>query len=252
MNVGVGYAISSNQIKLFLSSLKSGRLVDHATLGATVVNDADGRVVVSNILPNCDGLPPGAAFTVMKSCAWQVAKCAAEMVSRTYWGPYPVTGVYRSRSAAMGKFCNCWCVLDGVHTPSELIDLVASELMPGSPEEPDEDVEDQADKEADSAQEAPPAGIPGFEWVQPQTELVESLLEQREGFANYYFNRINRDRVWDSVRRQGDFEKAGNHWQWQGTLAGEGTSVKVRLEPAGEHLAGWYAGTGYLRRSVAF
>ena len=33
VNVGVGYAISINQIKNFLGHLKSGRIVDHATLG---------------------------------------------------------------------------------------------------------------------------------------------------------------------------------------------------------------------------
>ncbi len=36
VNVGVGYAISINQVKNFLGMLRSGRLVDHATLGATV------------------------------------------------------------------------------------------------------------------------------------------------------------------------------------------------------------------------
>ena len=36
VNVGVGYAISINQIKNFLGYLKSGRIVDHATLGAQV------------------------------------------------------------------------------------------------------------------------------------------------------------------------------------------------------------------------
>ena len=34
VNVGVGYAISINQIKNFLGHLHSGRIVDHATLGA--------------------------------------------------------------------------------------------------------------------------------------------------------------------------------------------------------------------------
>ena len=36
VNVGVGYAISINQIKNFLGHLQSGRIVDHATLGARV------------------------------------------------------------------------------------------------------------------------------------------------------------------------------------------------------------------------
>ena len=44
VNVGVGYAISINQIKRFLGLLKSGRIVDHATLGATVRSRADGSV----------------------------------------------------------------------------------------------------------------------------------------------------------------------------------------------------------------
>ena len=36
VNVGAGYAISSNQVRYFLSHLRSGRIVNHATLGATV------------------------------------------------------------------------------------------------------------------------------------------------------------------------------------------------------------------------
>ena len=47
VNVGVGYAISINQIKNFLGCLKSGRIVDHATLGATVAMSDDGSVRVS-------------------------------------------------------------------------------------------------------------------------------------------------------------------------------------------------------------
>ena len=42
VNSGAGYAISINQIKHFLEHLKSGRIVDHATLGATVTTRTDG------------------------------------------------------------------------------------------------------------------------------------------------------------------------------------------------------------------
>ena len=58
VNVGVGYAISINQIKNFLGCLKSGRIVDHATLGATVAAGDDGRVLVSNILEVVRRLSP--------------------------------------------------------------------------------------------------------------------------------------------------------------------------------------------------
>ncbi|MEM1305701.1 MAG: trypsin-like peptidase domain-containing protein, partial [Planctomycetota bacterium] len=36
VNVGVGYAVSINQVMRFVDQLKTGRIVDHATLGATV------------------------------------------------------------------------------------------------------------------------------------------------------------------------------------------------------------------------
>ena len=62
VNVGVGYAISSNQIKRFLAHLKSGRIVDHATLGATVSSDDQGRVVIDDILERSDAFRRGLRY----------------------------------------------------------------------------------------------------------------------------------------------------------------------------------------------
>ena len=62
VNVGVGYAISINQVRLFLDCLKSGRLLDHATLGATVAADSDGNVRVSNILESSDAYRRGLRY----------------------------------------------------------------------------------------------------------------------------------------------------------------------------------------------
>ncbi len=59
VNVGVGYAISINQIKNFLGHLYGGRIVDHATLGATVTTDDKGRVVVNHILESSDAYRRG-------------------------------------------------------------------------------------------------------------------------------------------------------------------------------------------------
>src|SRR5881398_1777780 len=61
VNVGVGYAISINQIKNFLGCLKAGRIVDHATLGATVAM-ADRGVRVSNILETSDAYRRGLRY----------------------------------------------------------------------------------------------------------------------------------------------------------------------------------------------
>src|SRR4029079_3921354 len=61
VNVGVGYAISINQVKNFLGCLKSGRIVDHATLGATVAM-SDRGVRVSNILESSDAFRRGLRY----------------------------------------------------------------------------------------------------------------------------------------------------------------------------------------------
>lgn len=42
VNVGVAYAVSINQIKRFMPALKEGWLVEHGSLGATVVDTPDG------------------------------------------------------------------------------------------------------------------------------------------------------------------------------------------------------------------
>jgi chromosome segregation and condensation protein ScpB len=62
VNVGVGYAISANQLRNFFGFLKGGRLVDHATLGATVATAEDGRVVVSDILESSDAYRRGLRY----------------------------------------------------------------------------------------------------------------------------------------------------------------------------------------------
>lgn len=49
VNIGVGYAISINQIKRFLPALRAGVVLKHASAGFTV-GDRDGAVVVDQIL----------------------------------------------------------------------------------------------------------------------------------------------------------------------------------------------------------
>jgi len=60
VNIGVGYAISSNQIKRCLPDMRAGLIVEHGTLNATVrsIDDADwpggGRVTFDKLLaPGC-------------------------------------------------------------------------------------------------------------------------------------------------------------------------------------------------------
>jgi len=48
-NVGVGYAISSNQIKRFIPAMRAGLLARHGTLQATVDADNEGRIVFNRV-----------------------------------------------------------------------------------------------------------------------------------------------------------------------------------------------------------
>jgi S1-C subfamily serine protease len=59
VNSGAGFAISINQIKHFLGHLKGGRIVDHATLGATVTTETDGTIVVKDILEQSEAYRRG-------------------------------------------------------------------------------------------------------------------------------------------------------------------------------------------------
>lgn len=48
VNVGVGYAVTINQIKRFLPALLAGRFCEHGTLGATVT-DEDGKLIFNAV-----------------------------------------------------------------------------------------------------------------------------------------------------------------------------------------------------------
>jgi S1-C subfamily serine protease len=62
VNVGIGYAISSNQVRYFLGVLKSGRIVDHATMNAIVSTDNHGRVKFDDVLGISDAYRSGLRY----------------------------------------------------------------------------------------------------------------------------------------------------------------------------------------------
>ena len=51
-NVGLGYAISSNQIERFIPAMRAGLLARHGSLQATVDAEPDGRIVFQRIAPD--------------------------------------------------------------------------------------------------------------------------------------------------------------------------------------------------------
>jgi S1-C subfamily serine protease len=246
VNVGVGYAISINQIKNFLGYLHSGRIVDHATLGATVARDEDGRIVVTDILPTCDAYRRGLRY-------------GDELLS---FAGRPITTVNGFKNV-LGIFPKGWRVplgfrhqgerrdvyvrLMGVHTDEELLRKAEGALpveqppmpKPSPPEgTPDGDrspekPEKKPIKIAPKIPSKPPRIMPKdrAHRQQPPPKHVEPWIAKRPGYANYRFNELNRDRVWNALVAHGDFAGLTGAWKLTGVDA---AGNKIEIELGGE------------------
>lgn len=167
VNVGVGFAISINQAKNFLGYLRSGRILDHATLGATVVTGPDGGAVVSNILESSDAFRRGLRYgDEILELAGQPILTANDFknVLGTLPKDWRVPLVFRHE----GKTIDTIVRLPGVHLEDELLEKMAGALPPPPPS-PD-------------AEKDPHGG---------EKKLPESIQENynaRKGYANYHPN----------------------------------------------------------------
>ena len=180
VNVGVGYAISINQISHFMGHLKGGRVVDHATLGATLGTSENGRVVVTNILDSCDAFHRGLRFDD------QILKFAGRDIRnvnhyKNILGIYPkgwrVPVVYRRE----GQEFEIVVRLAGIHPEGELERMINGKPAP------------ELDPESNPKKEPKPVVKPIEE---ADANVWAHLHERKHGFVNYYFNRMMRDQLW--------------------------------------------------------
>jgi serine protease Do len=235
VNVGVGYAISINQIKNFLGYLHGGRIVDHATLGATVTHDEAGRVIVSNILDSSDAYLRGLRY-------------GDEIVS---FGGRNITTVNGFKNV-LGIFPKGWRVplsyrregqrhdvfvrLDGVHTQAQLLALLERE-------QPADEVPEDHGKQprGKRPKPTPPPKKEPEKKVEIPAEAAK-LIQKKPGYKNFYFNELHRSRVWNEFTKHGDFGPlAAEPWKMRGQMAaGEefsatlGTEESVLQLPAGQ------------------
>ncbi len=257
VNVGVGYAISANQIKHFMGMLRSGRLVDHATMGATVSTDESGKVVVSNILSSSDAYRRGMRY------GDELLTFADRQVNTTndlknILGTLPKDWRVPVSFRRDGTTQSTLIRLSGVHTEQQLIDLVNAELgqnapkpgqppkgktpkdqppkgderKPGGPgdEQPDAPESEGSQKTQDAKQSDSDDANKPVQPGAPDKALVKSLLAMRPGFANYYFNELNRDAIWKRAETLGNFAKLEPRWVLRGKLAGENTPVTIEVD----------------------
>ncbi len=221
VNVGVGYAISSNQLRNFLGSLKGGRLVDHATLGATVATAADGRVVVSDILESSDAWRRGLRYDdEIVSIAGRPVRTVNAL--KNVLGTFPAGWRVPVVSRRGGRRREAMVRLSGLHTSGELAKIVAGgdERKPpqeGGPEQP----------VPPGRPGAPGAAGPEKERTPDLPESLAGLYDARVGFTNFHFNSVERDRVAGLVAARHRGLGTGS-WVITGTLE-KGEPFRIEL-----------------------
>ena len=227
VNVGVGYAISINQIKNFLGYLKSGRIVDHATLGATVKTDAEGRVVVTEMLDSCDawrrGLRPGD----------EVLRFGGRVISSAN-GLKNVLGIFpKGWRVPMvfvhgGRRHEVYVRLEGAHREGELATQISGGPSRRQPRPPgknpgNDDPGGDSDKPRQPKQQDDKPSSPTAKTrVSRLPDLVRHQYEPRRGYANYHFNRLAQQRIIEALKARGNFADVGGPWSIQGSLKGGG------------------------------
>jgi S1-C subfamily serine protease len=203
VNVGVGYAISANQIKNFLGHLRGGLNVDHATLGARVRTDEEGKMIVDRILESSDAYRRGLREDdEIISFAGQPIRSTNQY--KNVLGIYPkgwrLPLVYRhTEEGKANEVREALVRLMGV--------LPAEQPQPQRPQRP----------ERPRPGEPPiPIPMPGQEKKPkgpPKDNPATKLYEEKEGFANFYFNKLERDRLLAAFKKHGDFAALKGPWK---------------------------------------
>jgi len=187
VNVGVGYAISINQAKNFLGDLKSGRIVDHATLGATVATDPAGGVRVSNILASSDAYRRGLRYNdELLEIAGRDVQTANDV--KNILGTFPKGWRVPIAFVREGQRQEILVRLQGLHGEDELLEKMQGALPPPPPAPPEKPTPGAEEPQPESLPENRSGGKKGADG-EPIPGPAAEQIEERRGFANYHFNR---------------------------------------------------------------
>ncbi|MCL2005581.1 MAG: trypsin-like peptidase domain-containing protein [Planctomycetaceae bacterium] len=225
VNVGIGYAVSSNQVQYFLGDLKSGRIVDHATLNAVVSTDREGRAIVDNVLSISDAYRNGLRYND------QIIRFAGRMVDsantlKNLVGIFPkdwrLPVTVRGRDGTRHEML---IRLGGLHGENELIEITEKMIAP--PIAPERRIEDGQ----------PVIAVGQKEHYIP--EAVRPFYEERRGYANFYFNRLELARVLENWQQKvGRRPAPGGRlpaWELTGKLQDRPDTFSFRIDDLGVH-----------------
>jgi S1-C subfamily serine protease len=208
VNSGVGYAISINQIKNFMGHLRAGLDVEHATLGAIIEDreiQSSSGMVVTRLLENSDAHRRG-------------LELGDELVS---FAGRPVTNQNQYQNV-LGIFPKGWRV-PLVYRRDNAKHEILVRLMGILPHETEQGQEVQPQPRTRSLPRRAPVDSP-----------AAKLYEAKPGYANFYFNRQERDRLWTSFRKHGDFTTLSGRWTIEAELENNQGKTPVTIVIADE------------------
>ncbi len=235
VNVGAGYAISINQIKHFMDHLRSGRVVDHATLGATVATSQDGAVLVSSILEDSAIYRRGLRLDdEIVSFAGRPIRSVNQF--KNILGIYPkgwqLPLSFRREMDGEIETKEIVVRLEALHRASEL-SLDRKPRRPPRGRKPPRRDENDLDRKSEPKSKKK---IP---------EHLARFFIKKSGFVNYYFNQLERDRAMQQLTSWGDFSGLLGRWDLAGKTA-QGQEIKIVCS---EMAVGMFIGeTAYLQQ----
>ena len=208
INSGAAYAISINQIKNFMDHLRSGRIVDHGSLSATVSATLDGSVIVDELLDTSDVFRRGVREqTEVISFAGRPIRSVNQF--KNILGIYPNGWKLPLTFREGGEVRKTFVRLRPLHSEREMAQF--SKKNSGRPQQ------------TRPGQKPPPK----------PPKKYEKMLVKKPGFANFYFNKLAQDRVAGSLKAWGDYAaRAGRTWIMSGQTA-DAESFEIVLSRAG-------------------
>ena len=227
VSVDVGYAVSINQIKNFLGVLRSGRIVDHATLGARVTADDAGPRASGRYSGIVRRLPPRAADRRRNHQLRRPADLHAQRFQERA-GHLP-QGMARAADLSPREpdLRRSMSALTGVHGREQLIEKTL-----GRPAQP------MPLPKPGRATGTPGRGrkglpkLPQIPKMEPQKapmpEVVKKVFEEKHGYANYFFNKLEQERVLKLWKPPGDAKGSRGVWTFVGRLQ-SGKEVRFRI-----------------------
>lgn len=211
VNSGAAYAISVNQVQLFIEHLKCGLIVDHGVPEFTV-ETVEGEVVVIQVSELSEAWRRG-----LRARA-QIVSFAGRLVSSAN-DFQNVLGIYPEGT----RLPLTWRDKEGLHSATiRLRPLHDFQKAPELPEERKPKDEKHPDGPGDEKQK--------FEAPEELPKELTRLFVERDGFCNYHFNEVQQSKLLDPMRaRVGTKGDPKNVWQI--SLASSGSETKEAKTP---------------------